>query len=170
MPEVTLIILIILCITGVAGYSIYLFRTRKKRRLKRKKQRVKQKINSLSKSVTELSPQEFMKLRSQSFGGRGNPQYSKNLDFAGVYVLYNKTKNKYYVGQGQRVLKRVNMHFTGKGNGDVYADYKYGDDFTIKMIRLKHCGFKTLNELEREAIAVYKAYATGYNKTQGNKD
>lgn len=33
------------------------------------------------------------------------------------------------MGQGKAVLDRVNHHFSGRGNGDVYADYKYGDFF-----------------------------------------
>lgn len=75
----------------------------------------------------------------------------------------------YYVGQGKKVFQRVNNHFTGHGNGDVYSDYKYGDNFTIKMIRLKGSGFKTLNELERCTISKYNAFSKGYNKTRGNK-
>lgn len=75
----------------------------------------------------------------------------------------------YYVGQGKKVFQRVNNHFTGHGNGDVYADYKYGDKFTIKMIALENSGFTTLNELERNTIAPYDAYAKGYNKTRGNR-
>lgn len=69
----------------------------------------------------------------------------------------------------KKVFQRVNNHFTGHGNGDVYADYKYGDDFTIKMIALEKSGFKTLNELERNTIMTYNAYSRGYNKTKGNK-
>lgn len=75
----------------------------------------------------------------------------------------------YYVGQGKKVFQRVNSHFTGHGNGDVYADYKYGDKFTIKMIALDNSGFTTLNKLERNTIATYNAYSKGYNKTRGNK-
>ena len=75
----------------------------------------------------------------------------------------------FYVGQATRILNRVNSHFTGKGNGDVYADYKYGDVFSIKMIALENSGFNTLNELENRTIQKYKAYTKGYNKTRGNK-
>ena len=63
----------------------------------------------------------------------------------------------------------MNGHFTGHGNVGVYADYKYGDDFTIKMIALENSGFSKLNELERNVISTYNAYASGYNKTRGNK-
>lgn len=66
------------------------------------------------------------------------------------------------MGQGKAVLDRVNHHFSGRGNGDVYADYKYGDFFTIKMIKLENSGFYTLNELERNTIAYYDAYNKGY--------
>ncbi|MDI3234365.1 hypothetical protein QK289_05055 [Exiguobacterium antarcticum] len=74
-----------------------------------------------------------------------------------------------YVGQGKQVLNRVNSHFTGKGNGEVYADFKYGDYWTIRMIALEGSGFSTLNELERHSIDVYNSYEQGYNKTRGNK-
>ncbi len=74
----------------------------------------------------------------------------------------------YYVGQGNKVFQRVNNHFTGHGNDDVYADYKYGDEFTIKMIELNRSGFSTLNELERNTILTYDAYTKGYNKTKRN--
>ena len=60
------------------------------------------------------------------------------------------------------------MHFTGKGNGDVYYDYKSGDQFTIKMISLENSGFYDLNSLEKSAISKYNAYYKGYNKTRGN--
>lgn len=73
------------------------------------------------------------------------------------------------MGQGKAVLDRVNHHFSGCGNRDVYADYKYGDFFTIKMIKLKNSGFYTLNELERNTIACYDAYNKGYNRTRGNR-
>ena len=117
-----------------------------------------------------MTPEEFMKMRSASFGGRGRRSYALTRNFAGVYILYNKSKNMYYVGQGKQVLNRVNAHFTGKGNGDVYADYKYGDIFSIKMIALENSGFNSLNELERNTIARYKAFSNGYNKTRGNKN
>lgn len=134
---------------------------------KQKIEEIKEQINDLSSSATEVTPEEFFKLRKASADGRR--LISTDMDFAGVYILYNQTKNKYYVGQGQSVFKRVNSHFIGHGNGDVYADYKYGDDFTIKMIRLDQSGFQTLNELERNTIMTYNAFSKGYNKTRGNR-
>ena len=121
---------------------------------------IKKKIKGLANNALEVTPQEFFKIRNTSNGGRGKKHISTQSDFAGVYILYNNTKNMYYVGQGKKIFQRVNNHFTGHGNGDVYADYKYGDDFTIKMIALENSGFSTLNELERNTISTYNAYAS----------
>lgn len=134
-----------------------------------KKRKISRQIDELANNVLEMTPEEFMKMRKMSFGGRGRPSYALTKNFAGVYILFNKTKNMYYVGQGKQVLNRVNAHFTGKGNGDVYADYKYGDIFTIKMIALENSGFTSLNDLERNTIRRYNAYSKGYNKTRGNR-
>ena len=130
---------------------------------------IKSKIKRLANNVLEINPEEFFKIRNASNGGRGRKHISTSEDFSGVYILYNHTKNMYYVGQSVKVLRRVNAHFTGHGNGDVYADYKYGNNFTIKMIELQKSGFKTLNELERHTIKTYNAFSQGYNKNRGNK-
>lgn len=127
------------------------------------------KLSDLTNKGMEVTPEEFFKLRNASMGGRGRKHLSTNYEFSGVYILLNQTKNMYYVGQGVKVFQRVNNHFTGHGNGDVYADYKYGDQFTIKLIKLEGSGFSSLNELEREMIRYYNAFSKGYNKTRGNR-
>lgn len=132
--------------------------------------RMRSKIEGLQNGTLEMFPQEFMTMRKDFLVGRGRRSYSLKYNFPGVYILHNVTKDKYYIGQGREVLDRVNMHFTGHGNGDVYADYKYGDIFTIKIIALAKSGFRTLNELEKETISYYDAYRKGYNKTRGNRN
>ena len=54
-------------------------------------------------------------------------------------------------------LDRVFQHFSGRGNGDVYADWSYGDAFTIRTIALRGSGYRSLDDLERDAIATYDA-------------
>jgi len=129
---------------------------------------IREQVTGLANNTTEMTVEEFFEMRSHSFGGRGNPQYSKNYNFEGVFILFNKTKNMYYIGQGQKALDGANNHLTGKGNGDVYADLKHGDEFTVKMISLETSGYSSLNELKRHTIFTYDAYAKGYNKTRGN--
>ena len=124
--------------------------------------RARKKILRLSRKTAEMTPQEFSQLRISQ-------RYQHQPDFPGIYILYNESRHMYYVGQGKRVFQRVNSHFTGHGNGDVYADYKYGDLFTIQIIPLKNSGFRSLNSFERYAIRTFKAYKRGYNKTRGNR-
>lgn len=129
--------------------------------------RNKHKIKALSKSVIEMTPDEFFRVRNYKVEDGKN--LASTYEFEGVYILYNETKNMYYVGQGQKVMFRINQHFTGHGNGDVYADYKYGDSFKIRAVRLRKSGFSTLNSLEKHTIETYEAFSKGYNKTRGNK-
>lgn len=128
---------------------------------------IKKKVHDLV-NKTKVTPEEFFELRNLTVGKNKN-SVSKTHNFPGVYVIYNQTKDMYYVGQGVRVFDRVNNHFTGKGNGDVYADYKYNNYFQIGIIPFENCGFSTLNELERVTIKTYNAYIKGYNKTRGNQ-
>lgn len=93
----------------------------------------------------------------------------KNNVFPGIYLIYNETKEMYYVGQGKKVIERAQMHFKGKGNGDIYADYKHGDIFKIKIINMFETKYNSLNKLEKDTIKVYDSYYSGYNKTRGNR-
>ena len=127
-----------------------------KKKLERIKEDAKRTYQFLS-GFTELSAKEFL-LKKKSIG-----------ETTGVYILYNKTKNMYYVGQATKTIQRVSNHLSGRGNGDVYADYKYGDEFTVKIIPLNKSNYNTLDELERVMIDTYNAYSTGYNKTRGNR-
>lgn len=113
---------------------------------------------TLRHNYTSMTPDQFFKLRTYIKG-----------DMVGVYILYNKNRKMYYVGQATRLFFRVNQHFTGHGNGDVYADYKRGkDSFTIRLVPLVNSGYYDLDKLEKDMIARYDSYNKGYNKTKGN--
>ena len=86
------------------------------------------------------------------------------VDGSGCYVLLNKSKNKNYVGQSVNVLRRINNHLNGKGNGDVYADLKYGDMFKIIIVK---CNVDELNVIEKNLISEYDAFSKGYNRNEG---
>lgn len=75
------------------------------------------------------------------------------------YTLYDDI----YIGQSVNVTNRVHGHFTGKGNGDVYADLKYGRFAFVQMIP---CERDDLNELERALIDAFDA-TESYNNTVG---
>lgn len=92
---------------------------------------------------------------------------------AGCYVIliFNKfVKNgnfsnyeNVYVGQSIWVENRVHNHFIGKGNGDVYADVKYGKKVYVKII---YCPREKMNDIEKKLIEKYDA-TSSYNGTSG---
>lgn len=126
-------------------------------------------IRRLTEQQVKMTPDEFFTMRQSVMKTYPDPKNRPPFNISGIYVLHNTTKNKYYVGQGKKVIDRVNQHFNGKGNGDIYVDYRNGDRWTIQIIDLKSSPYNNLNELERNAIETYDAYERGYNKTRGNK-
>lgn len=88
---------------------------------------------------------------------------------AGVYLICNTAKQKYYVGQSACPADRVFTHFTGRGNGDIYMDYKMGDIFSVRIYTLDRNSFRDLNELESHLIRIYEARSKGYNRQKGNR-
>ena len=102
----------------------------------------------------KLKCRKSRKITSESLGKHIRPVALRahridkiSIKQKGIYILHNKTKNKYYVGQAHDLIKRVKSHFTGFGNGKIYHDYKNRDYFTIKLVSTNQ-----LNELEKETI------------------
>ena len=110
----------------------------------------------------EVSAQEFLEMYDARIYNPENQQYDlkfmKGNDFEGVYVLHNQTKDKYFVGRGQKVFKKVERHFNGFGNLELYDDWSCGDAFTVRMIRFQDSGYADLISLEEEMISKYGRY------------
>lgn len=68
-----------------------------------------------------------------------------------------------YVGQSVSVYKRVYGHLTGKGNGDVYADFRDGKNVYVSIVK---CSRAELNSKEKELIAAFDS-GRSYNRTSG---
>lgn len=149
------VIVFIICL-AVLIWIVWEFEEEKERELYRRRIEKRNQLDRLQSNEKECSPQEFFELRKGS------------KDFEGVYIIHNITKDKYYVGQSVHVLQRVNKHMTGYGNGDVYADYKYGDRFTIKCLSLEKSGYSSLDRLEKDFIERHDAKEHGYNRRKGN--
>lgn len=74
-----------------------------------------------------------------------------------------KRYNEVYIGQSVNMHKRVYNHLTGHGNGDVYADVKYGRHVYVKFIP---CIIEQLNIYEKGLIDEFEA-TNSYNRTKG---
>ena len=166
------LILIVWIISIPIRIITFPFRRAAKKRLEEEQaaiqQALEEEIAEFEKGNLELSVEEFFELREKSTGKYAVKEYAENFDCTGIYLLHNKNNGQYYVWQSENVLKRVNQHFTGGGNADVYADYKHGNTWTVRIIPLWNSGFKRLNALEKYGIELYDAYRNGYNKTRGN--
>ena len=124
---------------------------------KERKHAMQRSMDDFLNRAETITPEEFFEIKKKQTG-----------DIVGVYIIHNETQGQYYVGQAKKLFFRINQHFTGHGNGDVYADYKYGDDFSIKIIRLSESGYDDIDQLEKDMIKKYDAYDIGYNRTSGN--
>lgn len=116
-----------------------------------------------------LKRSKFLKLTPSEI--LNSDSYALKNDFTGIYILRNKSLNKYYVGQSLSVMRRMRSHFLGSGNKDVYRDYVGKDNiWETTSISLSDSGFRSLNELERHYIELTGANVMGYNKTKGNRN
>lgn len=117
-------------------------------------------------SNTMVEDESFIMLKS--FGGL---EYEKII---GVYIIHNKEKDKYYVGQSKDVMKRIKQHFSGTvPKNIIFAEDYYNSQlankdniFEIKII--KCCTKDELDKLEKSLIYEYDSWNNGYNGTSGN--
>ena len=113
-----------------------------------------EKLLGIRQSLLENDPQivasaeEFMAQRKA---------LTQQGEITGIFIVHNATKDLYYVGQSTKAIDRAAIQFLGRGNCDVYADYKYGDSFNIRIIPLSGSGYESLNELKRTAIQALEA-------------
>ena len=107
------------------------------------------------KKFNGITPKEFFYIYKNRVKNTG--------DYVGVYVLYNVDKDMYYVGQAKKLFHRINQHFTGRGNGDVYADVKYGKYVFVKLFP---CPKSDMNDLECRLIESFNGLQS-YNRTAG---
>ena len=87
----------------------------------------------------------------------------------GTYVLYNETKNKYYVGQAKESLKRIRDHFKIE---QIAIDHRDGDIIKFKVLdpvdASELYSDYRIDHIEKAAIEAFDANTSGYNKTTGN--
>lgn len=91
----------------------------------------------------------------------------------GCYIIRNKEKDKYYVGQSKDVIKRLKQHFKGTiPNNIIFAEDYYSssmDKSDLFEVKILPCATKDdLDRTEKQLIEKYDAFNSGYNGTNGN--
>ena len=79
----------------------------------------------------------------------------KTIDFAGVYVLHNQTKNSIFIGKSTHVIKKVERQFKGFENESIYDDFKNGNKYIIRLFRLIDSDFDSIDDLENHIKDTY---------------
>ncbi len=75
-------------------------------------------------------------------------------DITGIYVLYNITRDKVYVGKSTRLYERVSSHFlynTG-GSVSIYLNHRNGNEFRVEIFEFDSKRFSTLDEMKNYYI------------------
>lgn len=128
---------------------------------------------SSSNEIHSVSAEEFMEKWIIKDGNRKHGY--KYSDMSGCYMIKifenpifddvfdSMDFSNIYIGQSKNIYKRVYNHLTGKGNGDVYADFKFGKNVYITFIPT---AIDNMNFLEKHLIETYDAVKS-YNKTKG---
>lgn len=74
-------------------------------------------------------------------------------EVTGAFIIHNVTKDHfYYVGQRAKAIDRAALQFLVMGNCDVYADFRYGDPFDVRIVALPGSRYESLTELKRSDI------------------
>lgn len=100
-----------------------------------------------------------------------NFKYDKLKNKKGIYIIWNRTKNKYYVGQSKDLYKRIfTQHFAASAKdvkNIIFAkDWYDNDKFYFKYILIETKD--ELDSTEKNYIELYDSFRNGYNNTGGN--
>ena len=131
-----------------------------------KKAEMKQKLEVFKQTKEQLKD----KIKAQIDGKEWKPIESvlKSADKGGVgiYIMYNETKNKYYVGQAKQLFKRVRDHFIVE---EIAKDFMKGDKIQVKFLTANELDSDyRLDHIEKTGIEIFESDRNGYNKTTGN--
>ncbi len=115
-------------------------------------------IYKVSESYTLDEIREY----SQDMKSQGR---SDELDLVGMFILYNQTKDKYFVGADHRVFDGITWQIDGHGFINVYADIQSGDDWEVRIIPIHKTNYKNIEDMWYDGLSVFRANyeGRGYN-------
>ena len=157
------------CNKNIYNYALKI--TEKEQETKNKKE---SRLSEYNKKLSEVQPLPNIIPQDESFTMLklfSGLEYEKII---GVYVIHNKEKDKYYVGQSKDVMKRIKQHFNGTiPNNTIFAEDYYTSQMenrdNIFEFKITKCETKDeLDRLEKELIYQYDSWNNGYNGTSGN--
>lgn len=131
-----------------------------------KKADMKQKLEVFKQTKEQLKDKLKSQINNKEWKPLESVLKSSDKGGVGIYILYNRTKNKYYVGQAKQLFKRVREHFIIE---DIAMDYKAGDNIQVKFLTANEIDDDyRLDHIEKTGIEIFDSERNGYNKTTGN--
>lgn len=94
-----------------------------------------------------IALEEFDEFYDQK-GNMTKSNLREKYDGPGVYILYNRTLDKYYFGQGEFVIEAINDRLDNEADTNLQTELHNQHDFYLKMMLLEETPFDTLAELE----------------------
>jgi hypothetical protein len=141
--------------------------TEEKERIKNlKKSEQREKLEKFKQTRDTLKDDLAAKLDKKEWTPLSKILNSADKGGTGIYILFNDTKNKYYVGQAKALIARIKKHFEIE---QIARDFLSGDKISVKVLTAADLGEDyRLDHIEKLGIEIYNADTKGYNKTGGN--
>ena len=137
---------------------------------KKKIEDVKKRLNRFIIDNEEIDVNDFIEMydtRIHNFDSkRDDIKFLKQLDFEGVYIIHNCSKNIYLVGKSKKVLRKIDRQFRGFENVNVYSDFQNNDSFKIRIIDFENSNYKDIDRLVKELTDKYGTYTLKKANTQ----
>ena len=131
-----------------------------------KKAEQKQKLETFKQTKEELKERLKNQIQSKEWKSLEQVLNSADKGSVGIYIMYNATKDKYYVGQAKQLVKRVKDHFRVE---DIARDFMSGDAIQVKFLTAAELGEDyRLDHVEKTGIEIFASDKSGYNKNVGN--
>lgn len=92
----------------------------------------------------------------------------------GIYSIYSKTQNCYYIGKSKDIHKRILKHKSDLRLSRHHSPYlqntynKYGEEDLVYTI-IQECSYEESGELEKYYIKKYDSFNNGFNMTEGGE-
>ena len=126
----------------------------------------KEKLENFRRTKDELRQSLKNQFDAKEWASLGSILRKLDKGTMGIYVLYNETKDKYYVGQSKEVYTRIKKHFEIE---PIALDYCNGDVIKVKILSASEMDADyRIDHIEKTGIEIFDANTKGYNKTIGN--
>ena len=113
-----------------------------------------------------LTVKQFLNLYNARIYNMNNKQndikYMKMFEFEGVYIIYNFSKDKYYIGKASKVLRKVERQFKGSEKQELYAEIKNKDIIYVNVVKLQLSEYDNISQLEKSAREQCKMTGSSY--------